>query len=101
MNKDYSIEEIEKMLSEKQHILKSMEKTTRDSSEQLKKINKRLDIEQQMLVDIVSKMALIQSNIVDLDDYAEKNDIFSKKIKTVSNNLRNIRNSLAYIIRKN
>jgi hypothetical protein len=101
MNKDYSIEEIEKMLSEKQHILKSMEKTTRNSSEQLKKINKRLDIEQQMLVDIVSKMALIQSNIVDLDDYAEKNDIFSKKIKTVSNNLRNIRNSLAYIIRKN
>jgi len=98
--KDVTIEEIENMLREKQLDIRGMDQMTKSSREKLKKINKKMDTQEKKLIEIVTKLTTNEAMIGALDNYNEGNIDFSKEIETVTNNLRNIRSSLADIIRK-
>ena len=98
--KDVTVEEIENMLREKQLDIRGMDKMTKSSREKLKKINKKMDTQEKKLIVIVTKLTTNEAMIGALDNYNEGNIDFSKEIETVTNNLRNIRSSLADIIRK-
>ena len=98
--KDVTVEEIENMLREKQLDIRGMDKMTKSSREKLKKINKQMDTQEKKLIEIVTKLTTNEAMIGALDNYNEGNINFSKEIETVTNNLRNIRSSLADIIRK-
>lgn len=98
--KDVTVEEIENMLREKQLDIRGMDKMTKSSREKLKKINKKMDTQEKKLIEIVTKLTTNEAMIGALDNYNEGNIDFSKEIETVTNNLRNIRSSLADIIRK-
>lgn len=98
--KDVTVEEIENMLREKQLDIRGMDQMTKNSREKLKKINKQMDTQEKKLIEIITKLTTNEAMIGALDDYNEGNIDFSKEIETVTNNLRNIRSSLADIIRK-
>jgi hypothetical protein len=98
--KDVTVEEIENMLREKQLDIRGMDQMTKSSREKLKKINKKMDTQEKKLIEIVTKLTTNEAMIGALDNYNEGNINFSKEIETVTNNLRNIRSSLADIIRK-
>jgi len=98
--KDVTVEEIENMLREKQLDIRGMDQMTKSSREKLKKINKKMDTQEKKLIEIVTKLTTNEAMIGALDNYNEGNIDFSKEIETVTNNLRNIRSSLADIIRK-
>jgi len=98
--KDVTVEEIENMLREKQLDIRGMDQMTKSSREKLKKINKKMDTQEKKLIEIVTKLTTNEAMIGALDNYNEGNIDFSKEIETVTNNLRDIRSSLADIIRK-
>lgn len=99
--KDYTIEEIENMLREKQLDIRKMENITKSNRMKLKKIDEQMNKQERKLVEIISQLSANEAMVDRIDsDYNEDNTEFSKEIQNVTNNLRTIRNSLADIVRK-
>jgi len=98
---DYTIDEIENMLREKQLDIRGMEHMTKKSREKLKKINEQMDEQQKVLELLVMNITQVQANVDDFNEYNEDDNVdFSNEITKAINNLRSIRKSLAYLIQK-
>lgn len=96
---DISIEEINKLLKDKQSKINNMEKITKNSREKLIKINNNLDKEKQQLITLITEMVELEGQLDEDTDNSINIEDIQEKIKEVTNNLRKIRNSLAELIR--
>ena len=102
---EVSIENIKKILEEKEKQIGKMEATTKSSREKLKKINAELDKQQQILMDIITLLTKDETEMMEIgEQISDNNDInieeISDKITNVQNILRKMKYSLAELIRK-
>lgn len=97
---DISIEEINKLLKEKQSKINNMENITNNSREKLKKINNKLDKHEKELLNIHSMIQEEEIELINIDNIQNPNidEIFSK-LEKIQESLRKTRISLATIIR--
>src|SRR6056300_1723925 len=97
---EVSIEDIKKILEEKEKKIGTMEATTKSSIEKLRKINTDLDKQQQILMDIITLLTKDETEIMEIgEQISYDNNInieeISDKITNVQNILRKMKYSLA------
>ena len=102
---DVSIEEIKKILEEREKQIGTMEATTKSSREKLRKINSDLDKQQKILMDIITLLTKDETEMMEIGEkISYDSDInieeISDKITNVQNILRKMKYSLAELIRK-
>ena len=100
-NKDISLDEIKTMLREKQSKINDMESMSIKSRKNLKLINKKIDAQNEQLLQLLVNITDSEQDVssMDSDEVLNKQNELTNKINKVLDNLRNIRNSLAEIIR--
>lgn len=99
---DTSIKDIEELLKQRRIDIDSMEDATKSTREKLKLINKKMKVEEESLIELMVEITESQQYVSSMDSIklSRDNKGLEKKIETVLDNLRKIRNSLAGIIRK-
>jgi len=99
---DTSIKDIEELLKQRRIDIDSMEDATKSTREKLKLINKKMKVEEESLIELMVEITESQQYVSSMDSIklSRDNKALEKKIETVLDNLRKIRNSLAGIIRK-
>jgi|TARA_B110000495_G_scaffold570_1_gene391 DNA-binding transcriptional MerR regulator len=100
-NKDISLDEIKTMLREKQSKINDMESMSIKSRKNLELINKKIDAQNEQLLQLLVNITDSEQDVssMDSDEVLNKQNELTNKINKVLDNLRNIRNSLAEIIR--
>ena len=99
--KDITIEEIEKMLHDKQNKILDMENITNNNREKLIKINQQLQVQEKKLIEIISSISYAQELIDNLDDFnVNNNQNFTTQINKILSDMRKIRLSLASLIQR-
>ena len=97
--KDTSIKDIEELLQKRKDNIDSMENMTKSDINKLKKLNEKMDKQQQEIITIMTKLALIEGDLDEvIDDTLDMQEI-ETKIEKVMGELRKMRKSLADIIR--
>lgn len=99
---DTSIKDIEELLKQRRIDIDSMEDATKSTREKLNLINKKMKVEEESLIELMVEITESQQYVSSMDSIklSRDNKALEKKIETVLDNLRKIRNSLAGIIRK-
>ena len=100
-NKDISLDEIKTMLREKQSKINDMESMSIKSRKNLELINKKIDDQNEQLLQLLVNITDSEQDVssMDSEEVLNKQNELTNKINKVLDNLRNIRNSLAEIIR--
>jgi|TARA_B110000037_G_C17071658_1_gene486139 DNA-binding transcriptional MerR regulator len=100
-NKDISLDEIKTMLREKQSKINDMESMSIKSRKNLELINKKIDAQNEQLLQLLVNITDSEQDVssMDSEEVLNKQNELTNKINKVLDNLRNIRNSLAEIIR--
>jgi hypothetical protein len=100
-NKDISLDEIKTMLREKQSKINDMESMSIKSRKNLELINKKIDAQNEQLLQLLVNITDSEQDVSSMDskEVLDKRNELTNKINKVLDNLRNIRNSLAEIIR--
>ena len=100
-NKDISLDEIKTMLREKQSKINDMESMSIKSRKNLELINKKIDAQNEQLLQLLVNITDSEQDVSTMDstEVLNKQNELTNKINKVLDNLRNIRNSLAEIIR--
>ena len=100
-NKDISLDEIKTMLREKQSKINDMESMSIKSRKKLELINKKIDAQNEQLLQLLVNITDSEQDVssMDSEEVLNKQNELTNKINKVLDNLRNIRNSLAEIIR--
>jgi vacuolar-type H+-ATPase subunit I/STV1 len=100
-NKDISLDEIKTLLREKQSKIDNMEELSTKSRKKLEIINKKIDAQNEELLQLLVSITDSEQDVSSMDskEVLNKKNELTNKINKVLDNLRNIRNSLAEIIR--
>jgi len=100
-NKDISLDEIKTLLREKQSKIDNMEELSTKSRKKLEIINKKIDAQNEELLQLLVNITDSEQDVSSMDskEVLNKKNELTNKINKVLDNLRNIRNSLAEIIR--
>ena len=96
-----SLDEIKTMLREKQSKINDMESMSIKSRKNLELINKKIDAQNEQLLQLLVNITDSEQDVssMDSEEVLNKQNELTNKINKVLDNLRNIRNSLAEIIR--
>ena len=100
-NKDISLDEIKTLLREKKSKIDNMEELYTKSRKKLEIINKKIDAQNEELLQLLVNITDSEQDVSSMDskEVLNKKNELTNKINKVLDNLRNIRNSLAEIIR--
>lgn len=99
---DITIEEIEKMLRDKQSKISDMENMTNNNRVKLAKINQQLKVQERKLIEIITNISYAQQSIDNLDNFiVNGNQKFTAQINKILLNMRKIRLNLANLIQYN
>jgi vacuolar-type H+-ATPase subunit I/STV1 len=100
-NKDISLDEIKTLLREKQSKIDNMEELSTKSRKKLEIINKKIDAQNEELLQLLVSITDSEQDVSSMDskEVLNKKNELTNKINKDLDNLRNIRNSLAEIIR--
>lgn len=99
-NMNISLQELKQLLLEKKKKINELTFDSKSNAATLKKINKAIDEQHNELINIIIKLGDSLVDIDNLDRYsAHDEDDFSSKLENVEVKLRNIKGSLANLIK--
>lgn len=98
-NINISLQELKKLLVERQYKVANLTRESKGYVSTLKKINKAIDEQHKELVNIIIKLGDSLVDVDNLDRYTDDEEDFSSKLENVEVKLRKIKSSLANLIK--
>ena len=99
MNMNITLDELKKLLIERQRKVVELTHESKGYVSTLKKINKAIDEQKEELINIIIRLGDSLVDVDNLDRYTNNEEDFSSKLETIEKKLRKIKSSLANLIK--
>jgi hypothetical protein len=99
MNMNITLDELKKLLIERQRKVAELTHESKGYVSTLKKINKAIDEQKEELINIIIRLGDSLVDVDNLDRYTNNEEDFSSKLETIEKKLRKIKSSLANLIK--